>query len=60
MYRPENMDVYLNKEVDILPEEKAVPETLHNVILLVPAKEAAAIANKKEQLITGENAIIVL
>lgn len=60
MYRPENMDVFLNTDVHILPEDKPVPESLHNCILFVPSKEADAIKSSKAKFIVGDNTVVIL
>lgn len=60
MYRPENMDVYLHRDVHILPDNQPLPENLHNVMLMTPSKEANNVPHKKAQWIIGANTLIVL
>lgn len=60
MYRPENMDVFLHTDVQILPDDKPLPENLTHCILITPVKEAVNIANQKARFIVGENMFIVL
>lgn len=58
--RPENVDVYLHHEVEILPSDKPLPADLSNTILMLPQKEAMKITRCKEQHQVGDNAIVVL
>lgn len=60
MYRPENMDVFLHKEVQILPEDKPVPDSLRHCILILPTAEADNVGHKKAQFIAGGNMVAVL
>lgn len=58
--RPENMDVYLHRDVEILPSDKPLPTDLENKILMLPQKEISKITNYKEIYQVGNNAIVVL
>ncbi|ADV42980.1 glycosyltransferase family 39 protein [Bacteroides helcogenes] len=58
--RPENMDVYLHREVKILPSDDVLPSGLTDMILMLPQKEAEKIVHCKEKYQVGENAIVVL
>lgn len=58
--RPENMDVYLHHEVEILPADKPLPADLSNTVLMLPQKEAIKITHYKERHQVGNNAIVVL
>lgn len=58
--RPENMDVYLHREVEILPSDKPLPVELNNTVLMLPKKEATKITRYKERYQVGNNAIVVL
>lgn len=58
--RPENMDVYLHHEVEILPSDKPLPADLSNTVLILPQKEAKKITRYKERHQVGDNVIVVL
>lgn len=60
LYRAENMDVYLNREVNILSSDEPLPPDLSNTVLLLPQKEAVRITCYKEKYQIGGNAIVVL
>lgn len=41
LYRPENIDVYLHKEVQTLSPDEPIQTDLHNAVLMLPAEEVA-------------------
>lgn len=61
--RPENMDVYLKEDIQVVTREEITSGKLHDTILMLPAKEIESlkeIAPGKASYIVGPYGIVVL
>ena len=61
--RPENMDVYLQKEVQTVTWEEIIEGKLHNAILIVPIREMDTLRKviiEKQSYVSGNYGIVIL